>query len=306
MLKKMINLRKFIDIGANLTDPMYQGIYHESQKHQPDLDKVLERSWDNNLSKIIITAGSVEESRKALEIARTDERLFSTVGCHPTRCNEFEESGDPEAYLSSLSEIAINNKDKIVAIGEMGLDYDRLQFCSKDIQKKYFEMQLSLCSTLKLPMFLHCRNAAEDFVRILRKNKDKLTAGVVHSFDGNTEEAYSLLQLGLYIGINGCSLKTEENLCAVTTIPSDRLVIETDCPWCEIRPTHASFKDVVTRFPSVKKEKWQPDKMVKGRNEPCTIVQILEILASVRDEEEEYLCNQIYKNTMKLFFPYEL
>lgn len=72
MLKKMINLRKFIDIGANLTDPMYQGIYHESQKHQPDLDKVLKRSWENNLSKIIITAGSVNESRKALEIARTD------------------------------------------------------------------------------------------------------------------------------------------------------------------------------------------------------------------------------------------
>lgn len=68
------------------------------------------------------------------------------------------------------------------------------------------------------------------------------------------------------------SLKTEENLCAITTIPSDRLVIETDCPWCEIRQTHDSFKDVVTRFPSVKKEKWQPDRLVKGRNEPCTIV----------------------------------
>ena len=62
------------DIGANLTDPMYQGIYHGSQKHQPDLDKVLERSWSNNLSKIIITAGNIEESKKALEIARTDDR----------------------------------------------------------------------------------------------------------------------------------------------------------------------------------------------------------------------------------------
>ncbi|KAG7200306.1 hypothetical protein KM043_017770 [Ampulex compressa] len=302
----MTNLRKFIDIGANLADPMYQGIYHGSQKHQPDLEKVLDRSWSNNLSRIIITAGNVEESKKALEIARTDERLFSTVGCHPTRCNEFEESGNPEEYLKSMSDLALDNKDKIVAIGEMGLDYDRLQFCSKDIQKKYFEMQLSLCSTLKLPMFLHCRNATEDFVRILRKHKDKLTAGVVHSFDGNPEEANSILQLGLSIGINGCSLKTEENLFAVTTIPSDRLMIETDCPWCEIRPTHASAKDVITHFPAVKKEKWQPDRMVKGRNEPCTIVQILEVLARIRDEEEEYLCNQIYKNTMKLFFPYEL
>lgn len=303
---RMSNLRKFIDIGANLTDPMYQGIYHGSQKHLPDLDKVLERSWNNNISKIIITAGNIEESKKALEIARTDERLFSTVGCHPTRCNEFEESGNPEAYLKSLSDLAADNKDKVVAIGEMGLDYDRLQFCSKDIQKKYFEMQLSLCSTLKLPMFLHCRNASEDFVRILRKHKDTLTAGVVHSFDGNPEEANSILQMGLYIGINGCSLKTEENLFAVTTIPSDKLMIETDCPWCEIRPTHASAKDVITHFPFIKKEKWQSDKMVKGRNEPCTIVQILEVLARIRDEEEEYLCNQIYKNTMKVFFPHEL
>ncbi|CAK9833956.1 Deoxyribonuclease TATDN1 [Anthophora retusa] len=303
---RMNNLRKFIDIGANLTDPMYQGIYYGVQKHQPDLDKVLERSWSNNLSKIIITAGNIAESEHALEIARTDERLFSTVGCHPTRCHEFENCGNPEEYLKSLSDLALNNKDKIVAIGEMGLDYDRLQFCSKDVQKKYFEMQLSLCSTLKLPMFLHCRNASEDFVKILRKHKDTLTAGVVHSFDGNPEEANSILQMGLYIGINGCSLKTEENLFAVTTIPLDRLMIETDCPWCEIRPSHASAKDVITTFPSIKKENWQPDRMVKGRNEPCTIVQILEVLARIRDEEEEYLCNQIYKNTMKVFFPHEL
>ncbi|XP_035733230.1 putative deoxyribonuclease TATDN1 isoform X1 [Vespa mandarinia] len=303
---RMTNLRKFIDIGANLTDPMYQGIYYGSQKHQPDLDKVLERCWDNNLSRIIITAGNMEECKKALEIAKTDERLFSTVGCHPTNCNEFEEYENPEDYLKSLSDLAMENKDKVVAIGEMGLDYDRLQFCSKEIQKKYFEMQLSLCSILKLPMFLHCRNASEDFVRILRKHKDKITPGVVHSFDGNPEEANSILQLGLYIGINGCSLKTEDNLFSVTTIPSDRLMIETDCPWCEVRATHASANDVITHFPSVKKEKWRPDRMVKGRNEPCTIVQILEVLARIRDEEEEYLCNQIYKNTMKVFFPNDL
>ena len=142
-----------------------------------------------------------------LTVTYISERLFSTVGCHPTRCNEFEESGNPEAYLKSLSDLAADNKDKVVAIGEMGLDYDRLQFCSKDIQKKYFEMQLSLCSTLKLPMFLHCRNASEDFVRILRKHKDTLTAGVVHSFDGNPEEANSILQMGLYIGINGWYVK---------------------------------------------------------------------------------------------------
>lgn len=303
---KMTNLRKFIDIGANLLDPMYQGIYHGTQKHQADLDVVLKRSWDNNLSRIIITAGSLDESRQALVLARTDSRLFTTIGVHPTRCNIFEESGDPDNYLKSMTELALANRDKIIAIGEMGLDYDRLNFCSKDIQKKFFEMQLSLCSILKLPMFLHCRNASDDFINILRKYKDQLTEGVVHSFDGNPEEANSILQLGLYIGINGCSLKTEDNLFSLTTIPADRLMIETDCPWCEIRPTHASAKDVITNFPTVKKEKWQIDKLVKGRNEPCTIVQILEILARIRDEEEEFLCNQIYKNSMKVFFPDDL
>lgn len=74
---RMTNLRKFIDIGANLTDPMYQGIYYGSQKHQPDLDKVLERCWDNNLSRIIITAGNMKECKKALEIAKTDD--FNTI-----------------------------------------------------------------------------------------------------------------------------------------------------------------------------------------------------------------------------------
>lgn len=130
-------------------------------------------------------------------------RLFTTIGVHPTRCNAFEEFDDPDEYLKSMTALASNNRDKIVAIGEMGLDYDRLNFCSKDTQKKYFEMQLTLCSTLELPMFLHCRNASEDFVNILRKYKGELTEGVVHSFDGNPEEANSLLQLGLYIGING-------------------------------------------------------------------------------------------------------
>jgi len=80
------------------------------------------------------------------------------------------------------------------------------------------------------------------------KHKNELTAGVVHSFDGNPKDANSILQLSLYIGINGCSLKTEENLFAITTIFANRLVKETDCPCCEIRATHAFANDVITKF----------------------------------------------------------
>lgn len=305
MLVIMTALRKYIDIGVNLTDAMYKGIYHGSKKHEGDLEAVLQRAWNSGMQKMIITGGSLEDSREALQLAESHEKLYSTVGCHPTRCGEFEKSGDPAKYLQSLQDLAQTGKHKVVAIGECGLDYDRLEFCPKATQIKYFEHQLTLCQTVRLPLFLHCRNAASDLVNILSKNRDLLHGGVVHSFDGTEQDLKSLLELGYYIGINGCSLKTAENLQVVAKIPNDRLMLETDSPWCEVRPTHAGAKCIKTIYPTVKKEKWQASRMVKGRNEPANIVHILEIVASVKEEDANTLCNTIHQNTMKLFFPHD-
>ncbi|CAG5015149.1 unnamed protein product [Parnassius apollo] len=298
----MTAFRKYIDIGANLTDEMYQGIYHTSKKHEPDLDTVLERSWSSGLCKMIITGGSLTDSKKAISMAQLDSRLFSTVGCHPTRCNEFVEN--PETYLDGLRDLIASNRDKVVAVGECGLDYERLHFCEKDIQLKYFEYQIKLSREFNLPLFLHCRAAADDLVDILERNKDNVMGGVVHSFDGSLEALEKILSLGMYIGINGCSLRTKENLEVVTKIPRDKLMIETDCPWCEVKPTHPGYVHVVTKYPSVKKEKYSINSgnQVKGRNEPANIVQVLEILAAVRNENIDDLAEAIYNNTSKLFF----
>ncbi len=132
-------------------------------------------------------------------------------------------------------------------------------------------------------MFLHNRNTGGDFVRLLCEHKHKAVAsGVVHSFDGSLQEAQEIIQLGFNIGINGCSLKTEENLQVVKEIPVESLMIETDAPWCDIRPTHASFKhikkEIVEAFETKKKERFELGKMVKGRNEPCTIRYLIEFL----------------------------
>lgn len=160
------------------------------------------------------------------------------MGCHPTRCNEFEQ--DPDSYYAQLCTAIEKHRDKIVAIGECGLDYDRLHFCKADIQRIYFERQLDLVTKYKLPLFLHCRNSFDDFYEIIQRNLEKITnGGVVHSFDGTIEQALKLIDLGFYIGINGCSLKTDEQLNVVAKIPNDRILIETDCPWCAIRPSHA-------------------------------------------------------------------
>jgi TatD DNase family protein len=115
----------------------------------------------------------------------------------------------------------------VVAIGECGLDYDRLQFCPRDVQLRHFVPHFTLAHEFGLPLFLHCRNAASDFVRIVREHRTKFVHAVVHSFDGTLSELQDMLDLGLHIGINGCSLKTQENLDVAAQIPLDRLLLET-------------------------------------------------------------------------------
>lgn len=297
-------IRKLIDIGANLTDPMYKGIYRSSQKHPNDFEHMLNRAKTAGVEKIIVTGGNLTESQEALKIAQENDNFFSTVGCHPTRCDEFDKfPSGPSAYLQELLDLASREKSKVVAIGEIGLDYDRLQFCSKETQKLYFEKQLVLANHTKLPLFLHNRNSIEDFIAILRTNKNNFadSGGVVHSFDGTPLDLEMICSLGLYIGINGCSLRTEENLETAKLIPRDKLLIETDCPWCEIKSTHASFKHVKTQFKK-SKDASDPQLPVKNRNEPANIIQVLEVLASIRQEDTESLAEQVYNNTVKLFF----
>lgn len=283
---------------------MFRGIYRDKRVHKDDFNDILERAYKIGMKKIIITASNLQESKEALELAKTDPRLYLTVGIHPTRCNEFKEE-NYEEYFSNLSKIIEEGKDKVVAIGECGLDYDRLYFCPKEMQLRNFQRQFDLSEKYKLPMFLHDRNTGDDFYNIMHKNRDRIAGGVVHSFTGTKEEALKLLNLNLSIGINGCSLKTEEELEVVKSIPDDRIMIETDAPWCDIRPTHASYKYIKTKWDLCKKEKYVEGKLVKSRNEPCVIVNVLEVISGVKGKDMTELGKMYYQNTMNLFFPNE-
>eukprot|EP00291_Cryptomonas_curvata_P018081 CAMPEP_0172164004 /NCGR_PEP_ID=MMETSP1050-20130122/7596_1 /TAXON_ID=233186 /ORGANISM="Cryptomonas curvata, Strain CCAP979/52" /LENGTH=136 /DNA_ID=CAMNT_0012834277 /DNA_START=119 /DNA_END=526 /DNA_ORIENTATION=- len=132
------NLR-LVDCCVNLKDEMFQGIYHGKQKHAPDFHLILERARENGVDTILGVSGSLQDSIATVEVARSHPGIYATVGVHPTRAGELEASPDPDAILDQLAALAADKANKVVAIGEIGLDYDRLEFCPKDVQLRWFE-----------------------------------------------------------------------------------------------------------------------------------------------------------------------
>ncbi|KAL4878564.1 hypothetical protein BJY04DRAFT_209238 [Aspergillus karnatakaensis] len=303
------NALRYVDIGINLSDPVFKGKYHGKQVHDDDLDDIIQRARDVGCQKFMVTGSDLEESKHAIEIAQKYPGFcFATVGIHPCQAKHFDEfPGGPEKLLDEIRSLAVEAKNAghAVAFGEFGLDYDRLFLSAKEPQLKYFEAQLELAVEIQLPLFLHSRAAGEDFERLLAPRLERLPKrGLVHSFTGTLEEMERLVALGLDIGVNGCSLKTEENLEVVKAIPLDRIQIETDGPWCEIRPSHASSKFLAGAPPlpkAVKKEKWQKGLMVKGRNEPVAIAQVAHVIAGVKGISVEEVCEAAWLNSIKMF-----
>ncbi|KAJ9120980.1 hypothetical protein QFC24_004960 [Naganishia onofrii] len=214
-------------------------------------------------------------------------------------------------------------------------DYDRLHHSDADTQRAFFPRLLKLGETYGLPLFLHSRHpdAHVDLVKTFRaagweeglapevgaaaaaaagnrqeKGLVRGRTGVVHSFTGTVEEMKELLGFGLYIGINGCSLKTEENLHVVSQIPLSRLMLETDAPWCSITSTSAAAKHLppighgLAQVGKVKS--FKPGQGVKGRNEPADIGAVAYVVAQVMGKPVEQVVQAAWENTVKVFFPH--
>lgn len=255
---------KYYDVGVNITDSMFDGNYHGKKHHQNDILSVLLKAKRHHVTDILLTGSSLDESKRTIDIVQSLKNnpvgieelpnLYSTVGVHPCTVMEFESAKSIDEHLDNLEDL-INlglHLNIVKAFGEIGLDYDRLNYTPMDRQLVYFEKQLQLATKFNLPLFLHMRSACDDFVKILKpfleqkllKNKNLL----VHSFTGNENEIKKLLALEessdykIFISLNGASLRDESTLEILHLIPLDRLMIETDSPWCEIKRTHPSWK----------------------------------------------------------------
>ncbi|KAL5039691.1 hypothetical protein BDEG_28274 [Batrachochytrium dendrobatidis JEL423] len=310
---------KLVDIAVNLTDSVFVGVYRGKHSHSNDLLHVIQRAHTVGVDRLIITGTTLDESKTAYEMA-VKYNLYSTVGCHPTHAQDIENhpKGSQDYFDSLLALIQSEQSSikRIVAIGECGLDYDRTHFCPIDIQKRHFVGHFQLAHRTGLPILFHNRNTGTDFIDLVKTHRHLFSTGVVHSFDGSiTDLNIFTKELDLYIGINGCSLKTDDQIQVVKQIPLDRLLLETDAPWCDIRPTHASFPFLsahATPDPldilgpeAKKKEKFIMGQRVKGRNEPCTLLHVLRVVAGIKNMDEHDLADIVYQNTLKVFFPTE-
>lgn len=257
---------QLIDIGANLT--------HES--FEPDLDEVLERAKQESVQQMIVTGASPQGSLDAIKLAENYPQLFATVGVHPHEAELWNDDIDKQHR-------ELCKHEQVVAVGECGLDYFR-DFSPRDKQRYAFEAQLNIACEVQKPLFLHQREAHEDFLPILEKYRSDLSDVVVHCFTGEEHEMQAYLKLNCYIGITGwiCDERRGHHLREfINQIPADRLLIETDAPYLlprDIRP-----------------------KPKTRRNEPMWLKHIAEVIAECLGKPVEQLANEIFENSQRFF-----
>jgi TatD DNase family protein len=233
-----------IDIGINLT--------HDS--YDKDRDAVLARAAAAGVTQMVVTGSSGTSSHNAAELARSHPgRLFATAGVHPHHATEL--SAELESTLEHLA-----RNPEIVAVGECGLDYFR-DFSPRDVQRDAFARQLEIAARVGKPVFLHQRDAHDDFIAILREHRSALAHGAVaHCFTGNGKELAACLELGLAIGITGwiCDDRRGGHLVPLMReIPAQRLMLETDGPYLlprDLSPKPASRRNEPAYLPHIARE----------------------------------------------------
>jgi TatD DNase family protein len=189
-----------------------------------DREAVLERAQAAGVHAILVIGFDLETSRGAIELAEKYDQIYATVGMHPHDARDLDDE-----TVRIFRDLAAH--PKVVALGEMGLDYYR-DLSPRPIQKGAFERQLDLAEELNLPIVIHNREAYHDILPILGARRGKIR-GVMHCFSGDVEIMHQSLALGFYIGIGGpVTYRKSDALQEVARkVPADALLVETDCPW---------------------------------------------------------------------------
>ena len=206
---------------------MYKNIFdthahYDDSRFYEDRDELLSSLYSKGVTNVINCGCDLKSSLKALELAEKYDFIYAAVGVHAHEAEETTESD-----LKTIEELY--QKDKVVAVGEIGLDY-HYDFSPRERQIEVFERQLALAKKLDLPVIVHDREAHEDTMNLLKKYRPK---GVVHCFSGSVEMAKEIVKLGMYIGLGGAvTFKNARKPVEVAEyLPLEYLLLETDAPY---------------------------------------------------------------------------
>ena len=241
----------------------------EMEEFDNDRDDVIKRAIDNGISSIITISSDIESNSKAIEISKKYDCVYSTIGLHPHDAKDFTEE-----FYKRL--IEFSKESKVVAIGEIGLDY-HYDNSPREKQREVFERQLLLSKELKLPVVIHSRDAKRDTIDIVKSSG--VDKGVFHCFSGDYEMAKEAISMGFLISIAGpVTFKNANRLREIAKlIPDDSLLIETDSPYLTPEPYRGR------------------------RNEPSFLVHTAKIIAGLRNISTEDVARITTLNAKRIF-----
>lgn len=257
-------MTELVDIGVNFHSSQLKGLSAE----------LMDRARKAGVTRVLATGTSLGSSQAALQLAADLRGVWATAGVHPHTAKDFDAS-----VLAALN--ALWRETRVVAVGECGLDYNRM-FSPAVAQRHAFQAQLEGAVRCGKPLFLHCRDAFDDFHAMLRDAAAQGAHGVVHCFTGRAHEAEAYLSLGFDIGITGWvadPARSADLREALAVIPLERLHLETDAPY--LRPKNAG--------------------KTRPYNEPALLPYVAEAVAQLKGVSAQVVAESATRNSLRLF-----
>ncbi|KAA6470869.1 TatD family hydrolase [Bacillus swezeyi] len=242
-----------------------------AEQFNDDLEDVIARAKEEKVEHIVVVGFDRPTITRAMELIEEYDFIYAAIGWHPV--DAIDMTDEDLAWIKDLS-----SHEKVVAIGEMGLDY-HWDKSPKDIQKDVFRKQIALAKEVNLPIVIHNRDATEDVVAILREEGAEEVGGIMHCFTGSAEIAKDCINMNFYLSFGGAvtfknAKKPKE---VVKQIPNDRILIETDCPFLTPHPYRGK------------------------RNEPSYVKLVAEQIAELKGLTYEEVAVMTTENAKKLF-----
>ena len=252
---------KFIDTHAHYNDENFKGIE----------DETIKKCIDAGVDRIINVGYDVPSSIRSIELSNKYEQIYAAIGIHPHDVDNFTAKDVLDVYNTYYNQ-------KIVAIGEIGLDY-YYDNSPREVQKEWFKKQIELANELKLPIIIHDRDAHQDTFEIIKNTKSPEIGCVLHCYSGNVELAKEYVKMGCYISIPGTvtfknNKKTRE---VAKEIPLEYLLIETDSPYMAPEPHRGK------------------------RNDPSLVAFVADKIAQEKGISYEKVCEATKENAKRLF-----